>query len=130
MAREDLTQDELRSLVLYDPESGFLTWLRRKEAKSAYEAASLTYAKEFSIHSQEPDMSKQTVNVTMTVEEVSKRWLSQKNLCAVDWDTLSQLCDVYRDHGHKTLVFDASNLTYALRDKVSDDKPKVALKAV
>ena len=57
------------------------------------------------------------VTVTMTVEDVAKRWLNDQDLCAIDWVTLDEICRVYRDHGPKTLVFDPDVPTYILRDK-------------
>lgn len=57
------------------------------------------------------------VMVTMTAEEAARRWLSKQALCAVSWKVLSELCDVYREHGGKALVFDPEKETYHLRLK-------------
>lgn len=79
------------------------------EAKAARVAASKKYAGEFSV-------LESTVLVSMTPEESARRWLVQRNLCAIDWQTLEQLCEVYREHGSKSLIFDANGPTYTLRE--------------
>jgi hypothetical protein len=92
------------------------------EAKAAYMAASIAHAKEFSIFSEtERNDVEETVSVSMSMEEAARRWLAKKSLCAIEWNTLEQLCDVYRKNGSKTLVFDASGPTYTLREKRQED---------
>lgn len=57
------------------------------------------------------------VQITTTDEEVAKQYLHNENLCAIKWDIIEELAEVYRQYGQKVLVFEPDKLTYKLWEK-------------
>lgn len=57
------------------------------------------------------------VFIQMTLEEASKRFLRENNLCAIDWNVVHELIHSYLKHGNQELVFDPEKATYILRER-------------
>ena len=55
---------------------------------------------------------------TANEEEAVRRWLNENNLCAIKWNVINEMAEVYKNHGPKELFFVTDKSTYALRDKI------------
>jgi hypothetical protein len=56
-----------------------------------------------------------SVQVTMTKEEVARQWAARNDFCLIEWDVLNELLDLYRVSGTKTIVYNPKDNTYLLR---------------
>jgi hypothetical protein len=62
-------------------------------------------------------MANDDVQITMTREEVARRWAADNGLAIIDWPSLDGLVKCYQAHGDREVVFNPPHVTYFLRDK-------------
>jgi hypothetical protein len=65
----------------------------------------------------------EAVQVTMTREEVARKWAIENALCLIDWNTLNSLVNCYqKQNGIGSIIMHQDGLTY----KLPDDRAAIA----